>query len=335
MQLLAALALAAQTVTAPAHPPELRGEDLMTALRSGGYTILLRHARTDYSGAKESPGTIPPERSMQRNLSGDGIRDAKLMGLVLKKYHIPIGEIIASPMFRARETAEMAAGTPSIDMALRSFPSTPEQAALVAVAPKAGTNRLLVTHHFVIEAHAPGIHPGEINESEGVVLRPAADGALTLIGRITLGDWEQLGGVATKTMEPKPTPAISAETTYATRGTNSGHAPLAAIPTTRAGRLADRYLAAYNSGDVAKMRAFIESSLVPDEKRPTDARIETYQKTLADRGPFTFSSVRQSSEDEIMVDVRDKSGNNLVLVVKAVGDRASSIGLGTLAGGHP
>ena len=333
MQLLAALALAAHTIAVPARPAELRGEDLMTALRSGGYTILLRHARTDYS-VQESPGTIPPERSMQRNLSDAGVRDAKLMGLVLKKYHVPIGEIIASPMFRTRETAEMAAGTPSIDMALRSFPSTPEQAALVAIAPKPGTNRLLVTHHFVIEAHAPGIRPGEINESEGVVLRPAADGKLTLVGRITLNDWEQLAGVATQTPASKPTSSTSTETTYVIRGTHSVDAPLAAIPDTRAGRLADRYLAAYNSGDAAKMRAFIESSLVPDAKRPTEARLETFKKTFADHGPLAFLSVRQASEDEILVDVRDKSGN-LVLVVKAAGDRAASIGLGTYSGGHP
>jgi phosphohistidine phosphatase SixA len=170
MQLLAVLALAAQTAGGPAYSVELRGEELMKALQSGGYTILLRHARTDWS-FKEEVGSVPVERSAQRNLSADGVRDAALMGVVLKRYRIPIGEIVASPMFRARETAEYAAGTPTVSMALRVFPTTDETAALVAAAPKPGTNRLLVTHHFVIEKLVPGIKPGDVGESEAAVVR--------------------------------------------------------------------------------------------------------------------------------------------------------------------
>ena len=200
MQILAVLALAAQAAAAPPYSTELRGEDLMKALQSGGYTILLRHARTDWS-FKEEVGSVPVERSAQRNLSADGVRDAALMGVVLKRYRIPIGEIVASPMFRARETAEYAAGTPTISMALRVFPTTDETAAIVSAAPKPGTNRLLVTHHFVIEKLVPGIKPGDVAESEAAVVRPTGDGSVVLVGRITLGDWEQLAGV------PKTVPA--------------------------------------------------------------------------------------------------------------------------------
>ena len=39
MQILAVLVLAAQTAAAPAHSTELRGEELMNALQSGGYTM--------------------------------------------------------------------------------------------------------------------------------------------------------------------------------------------------------------------------------------------------------------------------------------------------------
>src|SRR5437764_14098310 len=115
---------------------------------------MLRHARTDYS-VQEPQGTVPAARSAQRNLSDDGIRDAALMGVVFRKYGVSFAEIIASPMFRAVETAEMAAGKPRTTMALRTLESTPEQEALIKAAPKAGTNRLLVTHHFVIEKHVP------------------------------------------------------------------------------------------------------------------------------------------------------------------------------------
>ena len=46
MQPLALIAVVATLSTVPADSGELRGEALMDALRAGGYTILLRHART-------------------------------------------------------------------------------------------------------------------------------------------------------------------------------------------------------------------------------------------------------------------------------------------------
>ena len=44
------------SLASPLAPPELRRDSLMEALRSGGYTIILRHARTDRSiPVKETP----------------------------------------------------------------------------------------------------------------------------------------------------------------------------------------------------------------------------------------------------------------------------------------
>ena len=53
-------------------------------------------------------------------------------------------------------------GPATTTMALRVFPATAEAAALIAAAPAAGTNRVVVTHHFVIETHVPGIRPGDM-----------------------------------------------------------------------------------------------------------------------------------------------------------------------------
>ena len=142
LHLVSFLALAVPLATADTS--ELRREELMTALRRGGYTVLLRHARTDRS-FQEERSYVPKERSAQRNLTDDGIRDAALMGVVFRKYGITFAEVVSSPMYRTVETAEMAAGKPDTTMVLRTFPSTREQAALVANAPRPGTNRLLVT----------------------------------------------------------------------------------------------------------------------------------------------------------------------------------------------
>jgi len=333
MHLLAVLALVAYATGTPVQSTELRGQELMKALRSGGYTILLRHARTDWS-FKEEVGSVPVERSAQRNLSADGVRDAALMGLVFRRYQIPFGEIIASPMFRTRETAEYAAGTPTISMALRVFPTTDETAALVGAAPKPGTNRLLVTHHFVIEKLVPGIKPGDIAESEAAIVRPTADGHVELAGRIKLPDWEQLLGVVPQATAAPTTQAATKPYPVAPTSAPSG---TVTIPDTPAGRLARRYIDAFNANDSARARAFIEESLVTNPSRSTEARMESWARSFENFGRLTVTGIRSSAAEEIVLDIL-AGGRDYILTTRTSPEqpgRAASITIGTLRGGHP
>lgn len=312
LYLLASLALAVRLGTPAEDSAQLRREQLMAKLRNGGYTVLLRHARTDYS-FKEDPASIPKDRTAQRNLSDDGIRDAALMGVVFRKYGISFAEIIASPMFRTIETAEMAAGKPTTTMALRTFPSTAEQEALVKTAPKAGTNRLLVTHHFVIETHVPGVKPGEVGESEAAVVRHTQDGKLELVGIIKLDDWKALANPGYGAA-----PAASAANGFshglpqASPHKTGGSAPV--IPDTHAGHIARDYIEAFNSGDLNKMRTFVESSLVGDPARPTDERIKSYAKLFEDNGALSLVSVDSSTATRVALTMTSQRGV-LVLTV--------------------
>ncbi|MBC7897408.1 MAG: histidine phosphatase family protein [Cytophagaceae bacterium] len=327
LHLLSTFGLAAGLATADIDSTELRREALMSALQRGGYTILLRHARTDRT-VQENPGYIPAKRTDQRNLNDDGVRDARLMGVVFKKFRIPVGEILSSPMFRTRETAEYAVGAPTDAMPLRSFPPTPEQAALVAIAPTAGTNRVLVTHHFVIEKHVPGIKPGDVGESEAAVVRPTSEGKVELVGRITLADWQALAAEAPKTAE-------------ATHAMPAGHgAPKPStpvvVPDTPAGRLAKAYVRAFNTGDVGQMRTFIETFLVANANRSTDERVQTFTKTFTDFGPLSVTEIHASEGNEVTLGVATKQGP-FRLTVKASPDqagRAASITLAGTQGGH-
>lgn len=314
MHFLSSLALATQVAIAP-PPAELRGEDLMNALERGGYTVILRHARTDRS-FQEPMGTAPAKRVDQRNLSDAGVRDARLMGQVLRKYGITFADIVSSQMYRCTETAEMAAGLPTVDPALRAFPSSDQQRAIVYTPPRPGTNRLIVTHHFVIETHVPGIKPGDIGESEAVVVRFDASGRMEVAGRILLGDWEKLGGVAPEANAPSP----------------SGHA---ALPQTPAGLLAMKYLHAFNAGDRDGIRQFIESTLLPNPERTTEQRVDLFLQSVKDMGPLTIGSVRSSTDSELVLVVRSR-GRELHLTVKAAPGnpaKAASIVLST-PGGH-
>ena len=305
---------------------ELRREQLMDALRNGGYTVLLRHARTDRS-FNEQRDPVPVERSQQRNLNDDGIRDAALMGVVFRKYGIQFADILSSPMYRCVETAEYAAGKPtSTTMVLRTFPATPDQAALVAKAPRAGTNRLIVTHHFVIELHVPGIKPGDIAESEAAVIRHTADGKVELVGRITLDDWRALanpGGGAPSHSNP-----------VAEKGAT--HATDVAIPDSHAGHIASEYIKAFNSGDDGVMKAFLESWMASDPNRPLEERLRTYRQLYTDHGPLSLMIVHDNQQLEVTLGVKSKRGA-FRLTVKSSPEqpmRGTSITFAMLQG-HP
>lgn len=294
------LATAALVLAAP-QTNELRREALMDALRGGGYTVILRHARTDRS-FNEARDYVPKTRAEQRNLNDDGIRDAALMGVVLRRYGIEFAEVISSPMYRCVETAEMAYGKPTATtMELRVFPTTPEQAALVAKTPRSKTNRLLVTHHFVIETHVPGIKPGEIGESEAVVVK-TVDGRVKLVGRITLDDWRALANPSAKSESGSASDGLHAAPHQAQP------LPLTKFPDTHAGHMAQLYVAAFNSGSRDSMKTFMETSMAANAERPLEERLATYDRIYAQFGTLTLTAVEKSESTEVVFGVQSKLG---------------------------
>jgi hypothetical protein len=158
-------------------------------------------------------------------------------------------------------------------------------------------------------------------------VRPSRDGRVELVGRITLGDWEQLAGTAqapAQAERPHSAPAAAA-------------ANAVTIPDTPAGRLARRYVEAFNSGEPPKARDFIQRSLVPSTTRSTEERMAAWAMAFHDLGPLVVTGVRSSSENEIVLDVRAR-GRHFRLTAKRSADhpdRAASITIGTTHGGHP
>lgn len=330
---LAALALAIQAAAPPA-PPVLRGEELMAALRQGGYTLLVRHARTDRSiPNKETPSFVPPLRADQRNLTAQGEHDVKLMQQVVQKFALPISEVLSSPMYRCRETAD-AFGDYKVDMALRVFPTTRETAALVAAVPRAGTNRVIVTHHFVIENHVPGISPGDIGESEVAVVKANGNGDVKLVGKILLADWPALAGGAAGS---DPMPAAAAAPVHALPGAPPHSYAATAAPATTAGKLATAYLHAFNSGDARLMQAFLENHMEPSADRPMAERIATYTRLFEQYGALSITGVNTSTADRVALRVKSKRGEIVITVTASASTpgRIQSVTFAALDGrGH-
>jgi phosphohistidine phosphatase SixA len=342
LHLLSSLSLALGFTTATIDSTELRREKLMDELRKGGYTVLLRHARTDRS-FNEQRDPVPQARKDQRNLSDEGIKDAALMGVVFRKNGIQFGEIISSPMYRCVETAEYSVGKPtSTTMVLRTFPATPEQAALVMRAPKRGTNRLIVTHHFVIETHVPGIKPGDVGESEAAVVRHTADGKVKLVGRITLDDWQKLANPDGAPTTPsaatsnKDAGAHGAALDGVVYGSPDSNAKPVEAPDTHAGHVAREYITAFNTGSADKMRAYIDAWMVANPARTMEERLSTYSRLFEEHGPLTIVKVDSSQALEVTLSMRSKRGNFRLTVKSSEAQpmRAQSVTFTVMEGSH-
>jgi phosphohistidine phosphatase SixA len=163
---------------------------LVDALRAGGYVLVFRHAHTERGeGVVDTSLT---DRRWQRNLSDQGAEQARAIGRAARALGVPVGDVLASPMFRTRETAEHAFGRADTTGLLGMRNAAPEARALLTAAPPAGTNRVLVTHNAYINRWLGPSGNGQIGEGDAVVVRPLGDAGFDVLGRIRVDEWARL-----------------------------------------------------------------------------------------------------------------------------------------------
>lgn len=184
---------AARFVEIPAAPEQLR------QLRSGGFTLYLRHGATDNTRGDRVPTVDLNDCTTQRPLTEEGRQSMLRVGEALRRARIPIADLHISPLCRARESA--AAAFPGqaygVEMALmytanltatQKLPIIARTRQLLALAPAAGSNRLLL-------AHAPnlmdlmGYFP---REGTLVIFRPQGDGGFEYVASIAPERWPEL-----------------------------------------------------------------------------------------------------------------------------------------------
>ncbi|HYC53061.1 MAG TPA: histidine phosphatase family protein [Gemmatimonadaceae bacterium] len=294
-------ALLALSLHAPQTDSLISADSAFTLMRRGGYTMIWRHAETDWL-TQDAPGA--PDRALQRNLTARGVTDAKAVGEFFKRTGIPVSDVVSSQMWRTRETGEHAFGRVRVDSALRSMDQTAEQKTILAAAPAKGTNRVLVTHHFVIERNVPGIRPGMVNEGEAVIVRPSPRG-IQLVSIVKLSDWEKATHgvvVASRTAGPAPSQAAASEARPALHGAfqllKGGMSSLRLIHDDRYINVM-RYMEAYNSGEGA-MRNFFEKRAVADSSRPIEQRLETYRQLRSQLGALTLDGAELRGEEFVL-----------------------------------
>ena len=168
---------------------------LVKSLQAGGHVLVMRHASSPGDvPQKPNPDNVPPERQ----LDDTGRKTAAAMGEALRRLKIPVGEVLTSPAYRARETARLARlPNPRVLAELGEGPQSMQGAVdraqtewlqkKVKELPR-GTNTLLVTHVPNVTAAFPGEVPAVL-QGEALVFAPDGKGAALLVGRIKIEDW--------------------------------------------------------------------------------------------------------------------------------------------------
>ena len=190
------IALTLLLMPRPVPGQTLSGEALVTALRHGGYVLVVRHA--------SSPREAPTKQSanadnvnLERQLDDNGRASAVAMGKALRELKIPIGDVFTSPTYRAWQTVRLAqlpnpqprtelgdGGQGMQGVAKSQLAWLQERVA----ERRAGTNSILVTHL----PNIAGAFPQWVSDlSDGETLVFGADGSsgVTLVARIKIEQW--------------------------------------------------------------------------------------------------------------------------------------------------
>lgn len=196
-------ALAVCVALAGAWPPahaqpvdtELAGPALLAALRGGGFILYFRHAATDF-GQNDDKMTGYEDCSTQRNLTDKGRAEARAIGADLRTLGIPIGDVLASPFCRTRESAELIFGRATTSTAARGGPAQPDsperyaalRELLAAPVPR-GTNLAVVSHGNPFRAVGGG---PSLAEGEAAVIEPRGAAGFRVVARVRPDAWRTL-----------------------------------------------------------------------------------------------------------------------------------------------
>jgi phosphohistidine phosphatase SixA len=174
-------------------------DSVATALRAGGYVLVMRHA---------SSPRPPPDAALanadniqrERQLDEVGRTTAQDMGVALRRLGIPIGEVLSSPTYRALETVRLARlgdAKPLLELgdsgaSMQSQSDGKRGAWLRARSqekPQPGRNTVIVTHYPNIMEAFPDF-AAALADGEALVFHPDGNGDAPLVARVKIEEWK-------------------------------------------------------------------------------------------------------------------------------------------------
>ena len=161
--------------------------DAWAALAKGGHVALIRHGNAPPGYGGDPPGMRIDDCKTQRNLDDVGREQGRALGELFRKHGVRVDQVLASPMCRCQDTAQlMAVGQVETSYSLLpDMTPTPvrflELKNIVSAWRGPGT-LVLVTHALTVRPVA-GYLP---NQAEIVVLKPSPTNPRggDLVGRI-------------------------------------------------------------------------------------------------------------------------------------------------------
>lgn len=194
--------LIALAVVGIAHAGPQSPEELLPALRKGGYVLFIRHPQTNPDQADTNPLNLEDVLS-QRQLSDEGREQAKALGEAFRAIGIPVQNIVSSKFYRAQEAAKLLGVgevTTSIDVTEGGLVVSPREnqrragalRELLSTPPAEGKNVIIVSHRPNLQ-DAAGKDLGDLGEGEVVVFKPLGKGMFRVVARVakpeTWGAW--------------------------------------------------------------------------------------------------------------------------------------------------
>jgi phosphohistidine phosphatase SixA len=173
--------------------PMLSGAALRDALLSGGYVLYFRHASTDF-GQNDEQMSGYEDCARQRNLTERGRGEARAIGTAIRRLGVPIGDVLASPFCRTRETATLIFGRASTDTRVSGGPADDgaryaSLRMLLATPVRSGTNLAIVSHGNPFRALTGAPY---LAEGEAAVVQPLGDERFRIVARIRPDAWDAL-----------------------------------------------------------------------------------------------------------------------------------------------
>ncbi len=192
-----AWATAALTISVPVLAQRSDASAMIGEVKAGGTIMLCRHAIT--TRMQETEPVDYADSTTQRLLSPEGERQSRRIGRALRTLEIPIAAIVASPMQRARRTAEFMFEQPVvIDSIWHTNGSEygereTEQRIGVLRASLEGGNLVVISHIGTMQ-NALGRSPGNVGEGDCVIVRPNGDD-FEIVGVVPWRAWIREAGL--------------------------------------------------------------------------------------------------------------------------------------------
>ena len=156
---------------------QLPQDELVQALKAGGYALIFRHGRTDWQTKDELPQRTFEDRRTQRNLSEEGKEQGRRTGDMFRVLGVRFDGVFSSPYFRTRDFAELVTGRPpEVTRKLLGYDQIglDGHRELLSRVPSPGANTFLSGHQFAV-TELGFVRMNELEEGSCLIFKPNGD----------------------------------------------------------------------------------------------------------------------------------------------------------------